>query len=598
MRRLPTIALLAGALTAAALNTGPAAAVGAQEVVAGEAVPRVVSKVVSLGPDRARLLVDFESGAPLDLSLTDGEVRIGSRTLGSYSPGGALDEAWRSLISSTLSLEDNALLDRLVEWEPPAGLGDGEREVAERMDQALEEQFDSAATRALTVEREARDRALKESLGGLSNLAILSRIDALAGLSAAIDELDDAELQVVVDDHLEIPAGTTWSGSLLVVDGSLELRGAVDGDILVVDGEIEMHPGSRITGNLSLSESDLDDDGGEVSGRVIQLRRDTGSLESEIRESIRRELRDEFRGESRAPDVFRPFRRVIGGIGDVLGELLKVMILGGIGLLFFNFAGPNMDTVSDVARSSTGRAALVGLAGGALIVPIWILGIVGLALTIIGIPAILIWVPLFPAAVALAALMGYLAVARNVGAWLSRQGYAWADWVQVTRPGTLLFGGLLVFAGPFIAAEVLEIVGFLDFFAVLLKISGTVMILFAAAVGLGAVLLSRGGRRPEDWGADLFSRPFAGMNWGRDWEAEAFDAEVGDHPEAQEAKGDDADHPHDAPRGPGGEGDAQGEAPVGEDGHHDDGHDGDDGQDGRDRDHHRGEHGEHDDVQR
>lgn len=544
MRRHSKFALVAAAAAGLGLSPVPGNAAGAQETAvqapARETVPRVVSKVVAVGPDRARLTVTFDAGDPLALGLSDGEVRMGDEILGRYEPGGALDRAWRSLISGALALEDEVLLDRLVEWEPPSGLTGDESRVAARMDLFLEERFDSAATVALAAERQARDRALEESLEGISSLAILSRIDALAGLADAIEELDDTNLQVVVDDRLEIPAGATWPGSLLVVDGSVEIRGTVDGDVLVVDGDIELSPGSRINGDLSLSEAGLDDQGGEVGGRIVRLERNMGPLESEIRETLRRELRDEFQAGSRGPDVFRPFRRVFGGLGEILGELFQVLILGGIGLLFLNFARPNMDTVSDLARNSTGRAALTGLAGAALVFPVWILGIVGLALTIIGIPAILLWLPLFPAVVALAALMGYLAVARNVGSWLARQRYGWAEWVDLTRPGTLIFGGLLVFAAPFMAAHLLEIVGFLDVLAVLLRISGSVAILFAAAVGFGAVLLSRGGRKPEEWGADLFSRPFAGTRWGRDWEAEAFDAELADE-EGEEENGHGAD---------------------------------------------------------
>lgn len=537
MRKHSTLAVLAATAAGLVLNPFFGGEAGAQETAAQTAVPQVVSKVVAMGPDRARLTVDFDTGEPLALSLSDGQVRMGSEVLGSYTPGGTLDQAWRALISSTLPLEDGVLLDALVEWEPPTGLTGDELRVAQRMDRFLEERFDSTATRALTAEREARELALQESLSGLSSLALLSRLDALAGLSDAIEALDDANLRVVVDDYLEIPAGTRYAGSLLVVDGQVELAGTVAGDVLVVDGNIDLLPGSRITGDLSLSESDLDDEGGRVEGRIVRLERDMDSLESDLRETLRKELRNEFREESRDRSIFRPFGRFFGGIGEALGELFKVLILGGIGILFLNFAGPNMDTVSDVARNSTGRAALVGLAGASLFFPVWILGIVGLAVTIIGIPAILLWLPLFPAAVALAALMGYLAVARNVGSWLSRQNYGWAEWVRVTQPGTLIFGGLLVFAAPFVAAHLLEIVGFLGVLAVLLKISGSVMILFAASVGFGAVLLSRGGRRPEDWGADLFSRPFAGTRWGRDWEAEAFDAEL-----AEEEKGESDGH--------------------------------------------------------
>jgi len=163
--------------------------------------------------------------------------------------------------------------------------------------------------------------------------------------------------------------------------------------------------------------------------------------------------------------------------------------------------------------------------------------------TIIGIPAILLWVPLFPAAVLLAVLMGYVAVARNLGVWLEKQRYPYTDWIRVSNPVTLVFGGLLVLTAPFIAAHILGMVGFLGFFAVLLKVSGVILTLFVAAVGLGSVLLTRGGRKPEEWGAEMFTRSWRERRWGRerDYEAEAFDAELAtDEPKAPDASPDDA----------------------------------------------------------
>jgi hypothetical protein len=75
------------------------------------------------------------------------------------------------------------------------------------------------------------------------------------------------------------------------------------------------------------------------------------------------------------------------------------------------------------------------------------------------------------------------------------------------------------------------------------------MNVFAGAVGLGAVMLTRGGRRPEEWGTEMFTRSWRDLRWGRDrdWEAEAFDAEMAeeqarhDADDAEEGNGDDAE---------------------------------------------------------
>jgi hypothetical protein len=507
-----------------------------------------------MGPDEARLTLELASGEAMELALSDGTVRMDGQVLGSYTPGDGLDQAWRELVASVISLEDEALLQALVDWSPPQGLDAEGTRVAERMDEFLALNFDSAAIEALAVEVRREAEALElalEDLRGLENLAVLSRVQALAGLTEALESLG-SRVQVVVDDHLEIEAGSDLRTSLLVVDGTLEVGGTVRGDVLVVDGEVELRPGSRIVGTLSLADADLDNDGGEITGGVRQLNSPRADLEAEIRDEVMRELRREFGVDRDRGDWgwTSPVRRVGSGFGRIFGTLLNVLILGLVGAAFFHFAAPNMETVADVARKSTGRAAVVGLAGGILALPVFVLGIVGLAVTIIGIPAILLWVPLFPLAVVLAAAMGYLAVARNLGAWLARQRYPYTEWVRVTNPVTLVFGGLLVLAAPYIAAHLLGMVGLLSAFGVLLKISGVMLTVFAAAVGLGAVLLSRGGRKPEDWGAEMFTRGGwreRRWGWSRDAEAEAFDAELAreeatDSGEADEESGaEDAD---------------------------------------------------------
>lgn len=512
------LALLAA--TAATLLPGVTPSVHGQ--TAGSqtvSTPEVVSRMVSVGPDEARLTLELTSGRVMALTLTDGEIRMGDEVLGSYVPGSALDQSWRELVAASLALDEEALLEALVDWSPPEDLSGAEAEAAARLDEFLTESFDTTAIREMALRAQEDAAAVSDAVSGLESLELLTRLDRLTGLSETLRELDTRGLRVVVDDHLEISAGDEFDGSVLVVDGSLEVAGTIRGDVVVVDGDVELLPGSRITGELTLTSADLDDEGGTVDGGIRRQTRDLKTLEERIREQVMSEmdgnLNIQFENE-RGRGFMAPVRRIFGGLGDIIGKVFQILILGGIGVLLLNFAGPNLESIAETARRETGRSALVGLAGVALVLPVWILGIVGLAVTIIGIPAILLWLPLFPAAVMFAGLVGYLAVAHNLGIWLSRQGYAWADWVRVTHPGTLIFGGLILLTLPKLAAEVLGMVGFLDVFAVLLSASGAVFGLFAAAVGFGAVIITRGGRQSDDWGSDLFTRPFRNTRWGRD----------------------------------------------------------------------------------
>lgn len=541
MRRLLTRLTLAGWI-GGALVALPAVGQESQvpPVPPVPQIPQVVSKVVALGPGEARLTVELTDGRALELALSDGVVRMGDQQLGRYSEGGALEESWRALVARAAALDDDRLLQALVDWTPPEGLSGQADDVAARIDEFLTLSFDAEAieevSRAATAEAMAIQESLEEGLRGLEGLSLLSRLDVLTEYAEAVADMDTDNLRVVIDDYLEIGAGQDYRGSILLIDGSMEIRGTVRGDVTVIDGDVELRPGSEIRGTVRLADASLDNDGGQVRGGVLELDRGQSRLEMEIREEILREIRNEVGADyrDRGSSFGHSIRRVFSTAGDLVGRLFTVLILGLVGAAFFHFGGPNMDAVAEVARNSTGRAAIVGMAGGALALPVFVLGIVGLAVTIIGIPAILLWVPLFPAAVILACLVGYLAVARNVGAWLSKQRYPYTDWVRITNPVTLVFGGLFVLAAPFFAADVVSAIPFLGVFAILLGITGFMMSAFAGAVGLGAVLLTRGGRKPEEWGTEMFTRPWRERRWGRsrDPEAEAFDAELARDEEA------------------------------------------------------------------
>ncbi|HSG46430.1 MAG TPA: hypothetical protein VLA43_01330, partial [Longimicrobiales bacterium] len=73
MRRLLTEALGLTLALALALGAGEATSLHAQE----GAVPQVLSKMVSVGPGEARLTLELASGTTMELSLANGQVRMG-----------------------------------------------------------------------------------------------------------------------------------------------------------------------------------------------------------------------------------------------------------------------------------------------------------------------------------------------------------------------------------------------------------------------------------------------------------------------------------------------------------------------------------------
>jgi hypothetical protein len=145
-----------------------------------------------------------------------------------------------------------------------------------------------------------------------------------------------------------------------------------------------------------------------------------------------------------------------------------------------------------------------------LTLPAWILGALALIVTIVGILALPFWIVLFPIAVCVAAAGGYFAIAQSVGEWVARQRLASLDWVRVSNPYSTMVAGVGALGLWFVASNLIQMVGFLGFVSALLAVFGGMITAAAVFVGFGAVLLTRGGRRPAY--AD------AGTYWDDPWE--------------------------------------------------------------------------------
>ncbi|MBT8403138.1 MAG: polymer-forming cytoskeletal protein, partial [Gemmatimonadetes bacterium] len=467
----------------------------------------IVSKSVTVGRDVAALELQFASGDPLSIALADGSVTIEGERVGTFESGDAVDSAWRGLLGFAVALDDGPLSRALLDWAPPEDIAGDDAEVAVLIDQALESalQADAESLTAVVAAPRASSSAEVELR---SLVSLLDRTDVLSGLAEALEDLDFDDVRLSVGEDLIIEAGEDVDATVVVVDADLEVAGRVRGDVVVVDGDLRLAPNGRVDGDVRHAHGTVIDQGARVDGEVIRVEVDTRDMESRIRDEIRAELRDELRAVdrgSRERDRGESFMgRVFGGIGGTLGNLFSVVVIAVIGALVIHFAGTNLDAVAETARRTPGRALAVGTAGAFLILPAFVLGIVALAISIIGIPALILWIPLFPVAIVLGVGLGYLAVFRNVGIWASRQRFPYMSWVRITNPVTLVAGGALALTAPFILAELVSVFPWTGALEVLLRVTGVLLSMMTALLGFGAVLLTRGGRRPEFFDDDLF----------------------------------------------------------------------------------------------
>ncbi len=427
----------------------------------------------------------------------DGEV------VGSYTRGDALDQAWRGLLGKVISLDDGPLAQALNDWSPPEELEGTAREVADALDEALEgalavqDKDQGSSSGSVDINLSLSD---ENSLVG----ALLRRTGALEGLAEALQEASIDNFSLRIGEDVEIGAGEDLDKSLIVVDGDLDLRGTVRGDVVVTDGTVRLREGSRVTGDLRVAAGHVENMGGIVEGSILDLdvatsapmgSHDVEALREELRRDIRRDLMNSMEGSHRSGS--RPFFGVFGNLGRAIGDLMEnlvtFLVLVILGVLTVHFGQNRLEVVASTVRRAPAQSVMVGMAGGFLLIPLWILGIVALAVSIIGIPVLLAWIPLFPLAAGLAAFLGYVAVARNVGEWVADQEFRGLEWIRGSNTFYVVVAGIGALMVPAVAASLIRILGF-GLLHGLLAFVGSVITFLAVALGFGAVLLTRGGK--------------------------------------------------------------------------------------------------------
>lgn len=463
-----------------------AATAGAQERT-------IVANRIEVSESAASLLLEFAGGEPLSVSLADGRASVNGVFLGTYEPGGAADREWRDLLARVLSLSDRPLALELGRWRPDAGLGKDEGNLLAALNGHFADALAGAAgARAQEAEGEASGQGLLEAM---------ARSENREGLARALEDTDLESLTVLVDRDHTVRAGTTAGRGFLLVDGELDVRGTVRGDVIVVDGTLSLARSGRIDGDVRLVESELDDSGGEVAGEVTDvtrtLRRQEREAEERIRATVLSELERTPRDPSPGPGPF--YWKVRRAAGVTFDTLVLFAFMGLFAWLLAGRARTRVGIVVKAIAHQPARSAAVGLAGAFATVPAYLAGIAGLTVTIVGILLLIAWVPLFPLAVLLAGFIGLVGVSHHVGRWVLGRGFRWLRWADRPPPSDAKLLGLGTLFAPFVAGEWIKVLPFAGWVGDLLQVVGAIGLFLAVVTGFGAVILTRGGTRPTRW---------------------------------------------------------------------------------------------------
>ena len=251
--------------------------------------------------------------------------------------------------------------------------------------------------------------------------------------------------QVVTGD-LVVPAGTTTSGSVMVIRGNLDVYGNVEG--------------GRVRGGAVALMGHVRNEGGSILGVI----KDVGTTHSRSTVS--------FGGRPRTT------------VGSLVSAVLWMVVLLLVGTFVLFFMRDYFKRAVEVVTNETGRSLFTGVVAGFATVPAVIALCIGLAITIVGIFLIPIGVGAFLIAASGIAILGFLAVAHVAGIAISRKSQSETpagEELQYLFTGILAFSALWIIAAAFTWFPIL---------GALLRMLAFSVTFVAVATGFGAVILS------------------------------------------------------------------------------------------------------------
>ena len=494
LRNLAALACVAGALPAAAsaANTGPDLSLREDAHAAISGLLRrvfnigpqeeVLSHAISVSAREASLDLELANGRTRSLALRSGRVLVDGANVGSYTPGGALDRAWRRALADGAALDTRALLVALRSWRGPSLTGD-EAAAKTRLDESLR----GLAARAVVVDarvvRTADSSKSAEAETGEPFQLRLSDLTALDSLDQQLQSFSEAGTNIAeIVQHtpvrlgnVSVPAGQRVDGDLVVFKGNADIYGEVTGNVVALYGSVMSHPGSVI-GRDAVSV------GGSVSGSE-------GTIRGDARVVAIDELALVDVEQKASSEAGRVMNHVFADVRDVLAVFVALAMLG-FGMVFFGRR--YLEVVADTTTHSFGRSFVVGLLGQLLVLPTFAMLCVGLIFTIVGILVLPIAAVAFVLAAVLAVVIGFLAVAHAIGEMFTRRRMAHGAFVRAPNAYGYLFTGLVGLLGLWAAAA---LTGWMGPVVFIFRLAAIVVTWIAVTAGFGAVLLSRAGLR-------------------------------------------------------------------------------------------------------
>lgn len=265
------------------------------------------------------------------------------------------------------------------------------------------------------------------------------------------------------------------SGDVVTIGGSADIDGEVTGDVAVVGGSLTLGPDAIVRRDVSVVGGALNrSPGSRIDGKVDNV--GFGPNLGGVRQ--------------RAAGRY-PVRNLFSRVGGFFGTLLRTTLLILFGLVVVVLGGRYIDAIAERTASEPLRSGFTGLLAEVLFVPLVVVTVVVLAISIVGIPLLL----LIPFAIALAVVLmiiGFTGVACVVGRFVSdRMGIGRSPYLSVAV-------GVMVLLGVTLIAKLCALLGGVVFGMVIGGVLGALGFLaeyLAWTIGIGALILTWLNRR-------------------------------------------------------------------------------------------------------
>jgi hypothetical protein len=271
--------------------------------------------------------------------------------------------------------------------------------------------------------------------------------------------------------NVAVSAEEAISGQAVAVLGSVRVDGEVGDQVVAVMGSVDLGPRAVVRGDVvSVGGRVRRAEGAEVHGSITEIALAGVSVPSNVPPWVGR------RG--------GPWAEQFGSaVPRLVGTTFRFLLLVLLASVAFLVARPLVEASAQRVSDNPVQATLVGIAAQILLLPALILTIVVLAISIIGIP-LLILVPFALLLLVLLALAGFSSTAYAIGLWVRRRFN-----LASSPPFVDVLLGVLVILLPILLARFVALAGWaVNPLVIVLVMIGVTIEFLAWSSGFGAVL--------------------------------------------------------------------------------------------------------------